>query len=243
MVGWKSKRMVFRACLCALPVGFAISSLAQSPGPAPLGIASQSVIEPGRALGREPKSTTSGNPLWLIPLTALSTTRERPIFSPSRRPPSPQIAAAPYVPRPPPPPPAPPAEPDHPLLTLLGTLAGNSQGVGIFIDQNDNAPVSLKSARLIGDGSCARCVDGKRSSKKAIEQRRWLCPCANKQGRWRLRRTECQCRRRSRTVIFGTGKCCQLSVRREVRGPGATSNSRAPTLQQLGAPAASDNAD
>jgi general secretion pathway protein N len=77
-------------------------------------------------------------------LTALSATRERPIFSPSRRPPPPQIVAAPHAPPPKPPPPAPPPEPDHPLLTLLGTLAGNTMGVGIFIDQNDNAPVSLR---------------------------------------------------------------------------------------------------
>jgi general secretion pathway protein N len=98
-------------------------------------------------MGREPvqpEPAIGGNPLWSVPLTALSATRERPIFSPSRRPPPPQIVAAPYAPPPKPPPPAPPPEPDHPLLTLLGTLAGETGGIGIFIDQNDNAPVSLR---------------------------------------------------------------------------------------------------
>src|SRR5216684_625555 len=35
------------------------------------------------------ESSTPGNPLWALPLKQLSTTRDRPIFSPSRRPPPP----------------------------------------------------------------------------------------------------------------------------------------------------------
>src|SRR5438045_3679915 len=34
-------------------------------------------------------SAQSGNPLWTIPLASLTATRERPIFTPSRRPPPP----------------------------------------------------------------------------------------------------------------------------------------------------------
>src|SRR5690242_19075901 len=60
-----------------------------------------------------------GDPLWAIPLSTLTTTRARPIFSPSRRPPPPPVVAAPYVP---PPRPATPVEPDRPLLTLVGTV-------------------------------------------------------------------------------------------------------------------------
>jgi general secretion pathway protein N len=61
-----------------------------------------------------------GNPLWAVPLNALSATRDRPLFSASRRPP---IVAAPMAAAPPkqeavaPPPP-----PDRPLLTLVGTI-------------------------------------------------------------------------------------------------------------------------
>src|ERR1700678_4820686 len=39
-----------------------------------------------------PERPASANPLWALPLTTLSTTRERPIFSASRRPP-PRAAA------------------------------------------------------------------------------------------------------------------------------------------------------
>src|SRR5262249_28882248 len=61
----------------------------------------------------------TGNPLWGIPLRVLTATRERPLFSPSRRPPAPPAVAAPA-----PPPPVVAAkapEPDHPPLTIVGT--------------------------------------------------------------------------------------------------------------------------
>jgi hypothetical protein len=89
--------------------------------------------------------TQGGNPLWSLPLGSLSTTRDRPIFSPSRRPPPPPVVAAPYVPPPSPPPPPKPPEPDHPSLTLLGTLAGDSQGVGIFINEADKSTLRLRT--------------------------------------------------------------------------------------------------
>jgi general secretion pathway protein N len=86
-----------------------------------------------------------GNPLWSLPLSALSVTRERPIFSPSRRPPPPLAVAAPYVPPPSPPTPPKPPEPDRPLLTLLGTLAGESRGVGIFLDKSGKTTLHLRT--------------------------------------------------------------------------------------------------
>ncbi len=42
-------------------------------------------------------SRPSGNPLWAIPLSSLTATRERPIFLPSRRAPAPAVAATPQV--------------------------------------------------------------------------------------------------------------------------------------------------
>src|SRR5215813_8008992 len=38
-----------------------------------------------------------GNPLWSIPVKTLAATRDRPIFSPSRRPPPAPVIAAPQV--------------------------------------------------------------------------------------------------------------------------------------------------
>jgi len=83
----------------------------------------------------------SGNPLWAIPLKNLSVTRERPIFSASRRPPAPAVAAAPYVP---PRAPSKPPEPERPQLTLVGTIAGQQEAFGIFLDQTTNDVVRLK---------------------------------------------------------------------------------------------------
>jgi general secretion pathway protein N len=90
-----------------------------------------------------PERAPSGNPLWAVPLSSLSVTRERPIFSPSRRPPAPAVVAAPYVPPAAPPPPK-PEEPDHPLLTLMGTVVGETEGIGIFLDQASNNVIRLR---------------------------------------------------------------------------------------------------
>jgi hypothetical protein len=70
-----------------------------------------------------------GNPLWTVPLDALSGTRDRPLFSASRRPP---IVAVPIVASPPkeealaPPPPA------RPLLTLIGTIVSPKASVAML---------------------------------------------------------------------------------------------------------------
>ncbi len=77
----------------------------------------------------------AGNPLWAIPMRKLSATRERPLFSPSRRPPTPVIAAAPTpaaVIAPPPP------EPENPPLVLVGTIIGEKEKIAIFINLTSN---------------------------------------------------------------------------------------------------------
>ncbi len=87
-----------------------------------------------------PARTPSANPLWGIPLTQLSGTRDRPIFSPSRRPPPAAIAAEPAVVRPPPR----KKEIQPPQLALVGTIASGDEGFGIFIDQSTKAALRLK---------------------------------------------------------------------------------------------------
>jgi hypothetical protein len=85
----------------------------------------------------------SGNPLWAVPLSLLSVTRDRPIFSPSRRPPPQAVANAPYVePAPPPPPNAP--GPIRPQLSLVGTIASDKEGIGVFLDRATNNIVRLR---------------------------------------------------------------------------------------------------
>jgi general secretion pathway protein N len=133
--------------LCS-PLARAESS--QGYSPLPMTAPAPSTVDPSPEPARPTGSTTSepkqnGNPLWSLPLSALSVTRERPIFSPSRRPPPPPVIAAPYVPPPSPPPPPAPPEPDHPSLTLLGTLAGESRGVGIFLNESDKTTLHLRT--------------------------------------------------------------------------------------------------
>lgn len=82
----------------------------------------------------------SANPLWAIPLSQLSETRDRPIFSVSRRPPAPPVSAKPVAAKAPPP----PKVPERPQLSLVGTIASGSEGFGIFLDQATKTALRLK---------------------------------------------------------------------------------------------------
>jgi len=81
----------------------------------------------------------SANPLWAMPLKQFSATRERPIFLPSRRAPAPPEAAvaAPRVV-------ALPKEPERPQFSLVGTIAGDEDKFGIFVDQTTKAVIRLR---------------------------------------------------------------------------------------------------
>lgn len=96
----------------------------------------------GPAKPAEPERARSANPLWAIPLATLATTRDRPIFSPSRRPPPPVVVPAPVAVAPPPRPK--PAKVARPQLALVGTIAGSEQSFGIFVDQTTKTALRLK---------------------------------------------------------------------------------------------------
>ncbi len=81
------------------------------------------------------------NPLSKISLSSLSVTRDRPLFSLSRRPPPPN---SPAPPPPPPPPPTLPSKPLAPPLTLLGTVVSQDKRVAIFFDRSRNRPMRLE---------------------------------------------------------------------------------------------------
>jgi general secretion pathway protein N len=81
----------------------------------------------------------SANPLWAVPLSQLSETRDRPIFSVSRRPPAPPAVAKPVAVKAPP-----PKVPDRPQLSLVGTIASGEEGFGIFLDQATKTALRLK---------------------------------------------------------------------------------------------------
>jgi general secretion pathway protein N len=83
---------------------------------------------------------TRANPLWSLPLTALSATREMPLFSSSRRPlqtpPAPISTATVAT-----------AAPERPQLSvsLVGAIAGNNEGIAIFVDRTSKDIIRLKT--------------------------------------------------------------------------------------------------
>jgi general secretion pathway protein N len=85
-----------------------------------------------------------GNPLWAIPIRALSATRERPLFSPSRRPPPPVVPAAPS-PEPAPTPTAIRVAPaEQPPWILVGTIVGEKDKFAFLFNVNSKAVIKLK---------------------------------------------------------------------------------------------------
>ena len=84
-----------------------------------------------------------GNPLWAVPVAALSATRERPLFHASRRPLRPPVVAAPVVEifKAPPP----PTEPDRPRLALIGAVVSETEGIAVFVDELTRNIIRLKT--------------------------------------------------------------------------------------------------
>ena len=89
---------------------------------------------------QEGGAAPTGNPLWSIPLSALSVTRDRPVFTASRRPPPRAVAAARIVPIAP----ASPAAPEHPSLALVGAVVGENDAIAVFLDTANQSMVRLR---------------------------------------------------------------------------------------------------
>ena len=103
-------------------------------------------VSPVKPLNQPPRDVArplpSGNPLWSIPLSVLSPTRERPVFSASRRPPPSAVAAPPAEPAAAPPPP--PAGPERPPLALIGAVVSDSDAIAVFLDRTSQKIVRLR---------------------------------------------------------------------------------------------------
>jgi hypothetical protein len=87
-----------------------------------------------------PAPISSANPLWAVPLDQLSATRDRPVFSVSRRPPPAAVVAEPAPVKAP----SRKKEFEPPQLALVGTISSVDEGFGIFIDQSTKAALRLK---------------------------------------------------------------------------------------------------
>jgi len=99
-----------------------------------------------------------GNPVRALPLAQLAVTRDRPIFSPSRRPPPPPAPGPVYtvasVPRPV------KAEPQRPSLTLVGTVLGANESIAVFLDRTTREVVRLHPNES-HEGWVLRSIDGR----------------------------------------------------------------------------------
>lgn len=156
---WKQRRRSFmtrtRRCLAyvllgtlwvAIPaLGVASPNLNEQldPGVLDVGATPRLVPHPKSEPGTAgPAPIAVANPLWAVPLKSLSATRERPLFTPSRRPPAAALASIPAAPAPTPPP-SPAVE--HPNLTLVGTVHRNNLSIAVFTEPSTKATVRLQT--------------------------------------------------------------------------------------------------
>jgi hypothetical protein len=136
-------RLIGALALAAVPL--AATAIAQAPGTPGMSVRADLGPTPHLKPGEPDRAPPSGNPLWAIPIKDLSETRDRPIFTPSRRPPPPAVVEKPYTP-PPPPPRVETKPPPEPLaLSLLGTIAGDSDGVALFMEKGSQEVVRLRT--------------------------------------------------------------------------------------------------
>jgi hypothetical protein len=98
-----------------------------------------------RIAARKPDAESpapAGNPLWGLPLRQLSVTRERPLFSSSRRPPP--LAAPPAITPVMVRQPVKPPEPGRPVVSLVGTIIGIDDQIGVLLDTETHSVVRLR---------------------------------------------------------------------------------------------------
>lgn len=97
------------------------------------------------------KVVPRGNPLWSVPLSALTATEERPIFSATRRPPPRAVAAARVEEAAAPPPPKPAEGP--PPLVLVGAVVGEGDAIAILLDRTDQKVIRMRPGESRGGWS------------------------------------------------------------------------------------------
>lgn len=76
----------------------------------------------------------AATPLWRLPLESLSETRERPLFSRTRRPPPPPASVAPVVM-------APTPQPEPLRVSLLGVVSGPSEQAVAVLREDESQTV------------------------------------------------------------------------------------------------------
>ncbi len=124
------------AMICACPA--AADSVDQIENPAQVELRQ---VAPQPQKSSADVTTSVGNVVLAVPLSKLSMTRDRPIFSPSRRPPPPP-AMMPVIAKPVER--AKPPEPENPPLVLVGTVVGEDSGIAVLVEQATENVVKLR---------------------------------------------------------------------------------------------------
>lgn len=152
-----ARPLALKACAFAAALLLAGAPAAAQPAPdtAPPGRIDLGLPRPANGIAK----AQPGNPLWSIPLSSLTATRDRPLFAPSRRPPAEDKPAASEPDAPEPDAPASgPASP--PNLTLVGTIAGPDTGFAIFQETGSDTVVRLRTGQK-HDGWTLESVAGR----------------------------------------------------------------------------------
>jgi len=113
------------------------------------------------------RALPSGNPLWSVPLSVLSATQERPIFSASRRPAQRAVVAPIELTSAPQP--EKQAEPDRPALTLVGAVVGDSDAIAVFLDRTSQKFVRLRQGET-HSGWVLSAVQGREVTLKKADR-------------------------------------------------------------------------
>ena len=118
------------------------SELETAYAPVPQAGSAEAVQQSARAAsgGNPDVAAQGGNPLWTIPLSSLTATRDRPLFSATRRPASLAVQKA----APPPAPNPAPAAPEKPALRLIGTIVGPATSLAMVRDPATQAVTRLR---------------------------------------------------------------------------------------------------
>jgi general secretion pathway protein N len=133
----------------------ALPEMEGASAPATEGTGAAGIPEAAHASDQSAKPR-GGNPLWAVPLNALSATRDRPLFSASRRPPIvpvPMAAAPPKQEAVAPPPP-----PERPLVTLIGTIVSPRASLAMLQGSSSEAISRLRIGEE-NDGWRVRGID------------------------------------------------------------------------------------
>ena len=154
MVGWPKT-----LALALLPAGMLICGPVPAPQAAPSSTLdilsndaagdSRDTVDIGRVRplarpNREAaKPVPGGNPLWSVPLSVLTATQERPIFSASRRPAQRAVVAPPEE-QVRAPAPQKVAGPERPPLALVGAVVGDGDSIAIFFERTSQKIVRLR---------------------------------------------------------------------------------------------------